>query len=146
MQDLHEGAYLCSCVYVCLGAFVSFIRCCGHRCPSSPVECRTSMAPTASPPLLPGSPDPPSLLSGRTSLSASAPRWRTSLLSSSSSAVHWRTSLAMRCSSPDWKSPWLPVLGLIMSSSCEDPWPSSSPLPDEPASSEVDSCSTWAMY
>ena len=55
-----------------------------------------------------------------------------------------RTSLAMRRSSPDWKSPSL-TTGLIMSSSCEEPWPSSSPLP-EPISSKFDSCSTWAMY
>lgn len=56
-----------------------------------------------------------------------------------------RTSLSMRLSSPDWKSAFRPFCTLIISSSCDDPWPSSSPLP-EPASSEFGSWSTWAMY
>lgn len=49
-----------------------------------------------------------------------------------------RTSLSMRLSSPDWKSSFRLFSTLIMSSSCEEPWPSSSPLP-EPASSEFGS-------
>lgn len=58
---------------------------------------------------------------------------------------HCRTSLSMRQSSPDWKSSFRLLLTLIISSSCEDPWPSSSPLP-ESASSVFGSWSTWAMY
>lgn len=59
--------------------------------------------------------------------------------------IQCRTSLSMRLSSPDWKSAFRPFCTLIISSSCDEPWPSSSPLPD-PASSEFGSWSTWAMY
>lgn len=51
---------------------------------------------------------------------------------------HWCTSFSISLSSPDWKSP-----SFTTSSSCEDPCPSSSPLP---VSSVFGSCSTWATY